>query len=256
MWSDTARWRGVVLIAVALVATLWLAVTGQLVLYIHPRYVVFSVVMAMIGLALVLASFAHRRPDHVHEHVDYVPTPRRTRVGRAASALGAALALAAGASLVILPPATLSAATATQRDIDSATVTADSQSLESASSASDATFATFTVLDWSSLLRQTTDSAFYAGKPVDVAGFITEDPDAPEDIFWVSRFKITCCAVDAQPVGIPVYLENWRDTLDVDEWVQATGEFASNPSSESTQPIVLSPDDLVAIDQPAEPYLF
>jgi uncharacterized membrane protein YcgQ (UPF0703/DUF1980 family) len=50
------------------------------------------------------------------------------------------------------------------------------------------------VLEWSALLRQTQDPAFYDGKPVEVIGFITPDPSGSSDIFYVSRFKITCCS--------------------------------------------------------------
>ena len=257
MWADRARWQGVALIAIAIVATLWLAATGQLVLYIHPRYVLFTVVMAAIGLALVLANFTVTRTAHDHdEHADDVPTPRHSRPGRLASSAGAVLALAAAASLLVLPPATLSAATAAQRDIGGAGATANTQSLDAASSASDESFAAFTVQDWSSLLRQTSDLGFYTGKPADVAGFITEDPESPDDTFWVSRFVVTCCAVDAQPVGVPVHLDDWRETLGVDQWVRVTGQFATNPSSDSSQAIALLPGDIEPIEQPTEPYLF
>nr|BFF14536.1 hypothetical protein GCM10025699_58390 [Microbacterium flavescens] len=66
------RWQGVLLTLVVGVATLWLAATGQLILYIHPRYVVFTVIMIAIGMVLsvgVLAlSPARERDDHDHDH--------------------------------------------------------------------------------------------------------------------------------------------------------------------------------------------
>ena len=46
-WRSYRRWQGVLLIVAALVATVWLAATNQLILYIHPRYVVFTVIMAV-----------------------------------------------------------------------------------------------------------------------------------------------------------------------------------------------------------------
>ena len=114
----------------------------------------------------------------------------------------------------------------------------------------------FTVADWSSLLRQTSDLSFYAGKPVDVVGFITPDPDDPTNMFYVSRFVVTCCAVDAQPVGVPVFLANWQQDYAVDDWVQLTGEFGTNPSTASSQSIALSPDSAAKVETPSEPYLF
>ena len=114
------------------------------------------------------------------------------------------------------------------------------------------------MLDWASLLRQTSDLAFYDAKPVDIVGFVTEDPDDPQNVFYVSRFVITCCAVDAQPVGVPVYAPDWRETYSPDDWVEVTGTFGANPSSKSTQPIAVQPGDagISAIDEPGDPYLF
>ena len=43
---------GATLLIVLSVATLGLAVTGRLTLYVHPRYVVLSVVMAALALAI------------------------------------------------------------------------------------------------------------------------------------------------------------------------------------------------------------
>ncbi len=158
--------------------------------------------------------------------------------------------------MVVLPPATLTSATVAQRDINGTSVGADAQNLDDAASAPAAVFASFSVLDWSSLLRQTSDLSFYADKPVDVVGFVTADADDPDNVFYVSRFVITCCAVDAQPVGVPVYLPGWESRYPVDGWVQVTGEFSINPSSASRQQIALVPAEVTGVGQPSEPYLF
>jgi len=248
MWPELQRWRGIVLIAVAVVATVWLAVGNQLVLYIHPRYIVFTVVMAVLAIGFVVAAVVGR-PHH-----DPVDEGR----GRARLVTRSALAIAgvAAVAMLALPPATLTSATASQRDINSTTVGAQARSVESAASGSDSAFAAYTVLDWQSLLRQTSDLAFYDSKPVDVIGFITPDEDDPQNVFYVSRFVVTCCAVDAQPTGIPVYQQNWADTFSVDEWVRVTGEFTTNPSAQSRQSIALSPTTIDIVEQPSEPYLF
>jgi uncharacterized repeat protein (TIGR03943 family) len=85
---------------------------------------------------------------------------------------------------------------------------------------------------------------------------VTPDPDDPTNVFYVARFIITCCAVDAQPVGVPVYLPDWQDQFTIDEWVNVTGTFVSNPSTESRQAIVLSPSTISLTDQPAQPYVY
>lgn len=251
MWRSLQRWRGVVLIAAASVATVWLAFGNGLLLYIHPRYIVFTVIMAVLALVFVVASVAMRPgPDE-----DENDPPRRgwPRVLAVAALLFSGLVAAA---MVVLPPATLTSATASQRDINSTTVGAETQSVSGADAAPAGAFASFTVVDWASLLRQTTDLDFYADKPVDVVGFITADADDPQNVFYVSRFVVTCCAVDAQPAGVPVYLADWTQTYQVDDWVQVTGEFTTNPSDRSRQAIAIAPDAVTKVEQPSEPYLY
>lgn len=234
-----------ILTAAIVAATAWLAVSGQLVLYIHPRYIVFTVVMSVIALALSIAAVL------VQPHDD--DEPQRPGVLGIAAVVVAAVFVV---GLVALPPATLSAETASQRDIVGSTAGSDAQSVEDADAAPTEAFAKFTVVDWSSLLRQTGDLDFYAGKPVDVVGFIVADADAPQDVFLVSRFIVTCCAVDAQPVGVPVYSPGWQQRLAVNDWVRVTGEFTTNPAAQSTQPLAIDPAAVEIVEQPSEPYLY
>lgn len=244
MLRNLQRWRGVVLIGIAVVATIWLAFGNQLVLYIHPRYIVFTMIMGVIALGLIVASVV------VRTHPEDEERPR------ALSLIGVGVAAVIALPMIVVPPATLTSATASHRDITSTTVGAETQSVSDAAAASVATFRTFTVVDWASLLRQTSDLSFYSGKPVDVVGFITADPDDPTNMFYVSRFVVTCCAVDAQPTGVPVFLANWQDTYAVDDWVEVTGQFGTNPSTSSKQSITLTPDAVTKVDQPSEPYLY
>ncbi|MCW4384654.1 TIGR03943 family protein [Salinibacterium sp. SYSU T00001] len=247
VWDAWRRWQGLALAAAVLVSTLWLAATGQLVLYIHPRYVVFTVAMALIGVVFVVAGLVAGRGATEGEQ------PRR--LARAASLTGSVLAGALALALVIIPPATLTTATASQREINSTALGEVDESVTEAASVAGAS-ASFTVLDWASLLRQTSDRAFYADKPAEVLGFITPDSDDPENSFYVSRFKVTCCAVDAQPVGVPVYLPDWQGEFSPDAWVEVTGTFDTNPSRGSAQPLALIPEEIVPVDQPEEPYLY
>ncbi len=254
LWRSFRRWHGIVLVVAALVSTVWLAITGQLILYIHPRYVVFTVIMAVIGLALVVASFV--RPAD-HDHDDGEADDARPRFWRVPLSVAATvLTLVVAAAIIVVPPATLTTATAETRVVNSTTVGADAQSAGAAASASNASFAKFTVEDWASLLRQTSDPSFYQGKPADVVGFITADRDDPANLFYLTRFVITCCAVDAQPVAVPVYQPNWKDHLKTNDWVHVIGGFEANPSSASQDSIALAPTTTVKVRQPHDPYLY
>jgi putative membrane protein len=248
-WAAVIRWRGVVLIGVAIVVTLWLGLTGQLILYINPRYVAFTVIMAVIALVLLGASFIVRA---AHSHDDDPPG----RAQRVATVAGGVLTLLLAVGMVLVPPATLSSATAIQRDVSSTTIGTDTRTVASVSSASASTYSKFTVLDWSSLLRQTTDPGFYAGKPADVIGFVTPDSDDPANLFYLTRFVITCCAVDAQPSAVPVYLPGWKTRFAANAWVRVTGSFVADPSTKSAAQIALVPTRSVVIPKPGQPYLF
>jgi len=247
-WHNLQRWRGVALVGVVVVATLLLAINNQLVLYIHPRYIVFTVVMMVIAAVLIVASILVGGRGEEEE-----PS---SKAAKGLGVIAVVLASAVAISMVVLPPATLSSATADQREINSSALGGSSASVSEIAESSDATFEAFDALDWASLLRQTTDLKVYQDKPVNVVGFITADQSDPQNVFYVSRFIVTCCAVDAQPVGVPVYLENWPSTLELDEWVQVTGEFDTNRSSSSNQPLAVIPDEVVPTEQPSDPYLF
>lgn len=250
LWRSVQRWRGVVIISTMAAITLWLAASGQLVLYIHPRYIVFTVTMAIVAVVLAVLATASRR-DHDDEHV--APPARSERMlGLTAAAIAGVFTL----GMVVIPPATLSTATAEQREVN-ATASTDTANLEEASTADAEAIARFTVREWSSVLRQTSDLGFFDDKPATaLLGFVTPDADDPDNLFYVSRFVVTCCAVDAQPLGVPVYLPGWQSTFGADAWVEVSGPFASNPSRTSVQAIVIVPDSVEEVEQPDEPYLF
>jgi len=245
VWSWLSRWRGVLLATVAVVATIWLAVTDQLVLYIHPRYVIFTVTMAVIALGLTIASVMVRRG---HEHPE-----RTSRTQKAISGVVVVVTLAIAVTMVVVPPATLTSATAAQREVNAGAVSVDSEVSEAAASVDSLTL---TLRDWASLVRQTTDLDFYADKPIDAVGFIAEDPSDPDNQFFVSRFAITCCAVDAQPVGVAVYLPHWQDRFALYEWVHISGAFDTNPSTASDAAIVVIPAQIEKVPMPDDSYLF
>lgn len=253
--SSTA---GLVLLAACVVSTLWLAMTGQLGLYIHPRYFVFTGIMAVIGLVATVAGFALRPADAAeerdHDHGSPSPAARATLRARVSRVAVAAVVTVTVVAVLVLPPRTLTQSTVTQRALNSSTVAsgaAPDQELLGSGDSSD-----LGVKDWSQLLAQTTDPTFFTSRSVDITGFVSADPDDPDDVFYVTRFVITCCAVDAQPVGVPVYQPGWASTLQTDEWVQVTGPFASNPSARSRQPLAVMPQTVTPVDQPADPYVY
>jgi len=75
-----------------------------------------------------------------------------------------------------------------------------------------------------SVLTLVRDPKQYVGKRVYTEGIVYRDEKVPKDHFVLFRFVITCCAADAQPVGILVHAEN-VEKLKNDTWVHAEGRF-------------------------------
>jgi uncharacterized repeat protein (TIGR03943 family) len=276
-------WRGVVLIGSisGLILVFWLS--GQLSFYIHPRYNLFTVVMTSIAvvlslMALIISSKVRRQAaahipghapahgahdpspalehehDHEHDDNDGVDVPANTvgRVTAVSAAVASAIALVA---LVFLPPATLSTVTVENRAINQASLGDIQGAFAKAQTGEEATFLAFTVREWAGILRQTQDPAFFQGKPVDVVGFVVADRDNP-GTFFVTRFVVSCCAVDAQPVGVPVYEPGFEQNFAPEAWVRVVGEFVINPDPSSTHPLVLRAFEIIPTEQPRDPYLF
>ncbi len=244
-WAE--RWQGVLLSLVVVVVTLWLGMSGQLGLYIHPRYYVFTSVMAIIGLVFVSASFARRRSFEIG-HTGRVET---TLTG-----VGVVLLLAMGVAMVVIPPSTLTSATATQREVNSGGLGSDDDAEQAAALIGAGDFEQLSVREWASLLAQSSDPAFYADKTAQVTGFVTPDARDPDNVFYVARFVVTCCAVDAQPIGVPVYLPGWQAQYDVDEWVQVTGRFELSVSAAASDPLAITAVEIIPVDQPNDPYVY
>lgn len=244
--------RGPLFIGVTVAVVLWLWWSGNLSLYIHPRYHVFTAVMAAVAvIALVVFGAIRvtgRRSLHDHEH-DHDP---KATPAEWASTVVAGLALIA---LVVLPPATLTTQTVDNRSINQSGLGDASAVFDEATVGESDTFASFTVREWAAILSQTSDPSFYAGKPVDVIGFVSEDPEDSEQ-FFLTRFVVSCCSVDAQPVGVSVRLPGWRELYAEEQWLSIAGQFVLNPSGESSEPIVLSPENVEPTERPNEPYLF
>lgn len=244
-----SRWQGVVLSLIGLTATIWLGLSGQLALYIHPRYFVFTVVMAVIAGVLALAAFAFApTAQDGHEHGNE-PGSRWGWLWPLGSVL---TMVAAVVALLILPPSTLTTATVAQRDLNGS---ASALTLKAPALPGKGDYSAFTVRDWASLLRSGAKQDFFADKTATVTGFVSADKTDP-NVFFVTRFVVTCCAVDAQPIGVPVYHPGWQNEYKTDSWVTVTSSFRANPNAASREAIVLIPDSIQSTTQPAQPYVY
>ncbi|WP_288467883.1 TIGR03943 family putative permease subunit [uncultured Curtobacterium sp.] len=257
-------------LAVAL-CTLWLAAVGHLDLYINPRYDVFTIVLAAVavpaavaGLVVVARGHGHRHDDETDDdHGDHhdghgghggptsssAPTRRRV-LGRVLGGAAALVTVGVTVAMLVLPPATLSARTAQQRSVDTPTLSnaTGTQDVALLGSAGVDT-SQYGVKDWAAVIRQTTDTSSLVGKPVRLTGFVVPGADGT---FTLTRFVISCCAVDAQPVGLGVVTDG--TVPDADQWVRVEGKLAANPDPSADARIVIRAASVTRIVQPSDPY--
>ncbi len=234
-------YRGVVLTAIAAVATVWLGATKQLGLYIHPRYNIFSLVACAVGLIVIVLAFGSDATN-------------RTKKMSSLSFTPVIVISFSFVSLLVVKPTTLSSYIANQRGVNSAANTealAKLSNTDVLSPFGNTRFTQLSVKDWANLLSQTNDHAFFVDKQASVSGFITKDDTDPNNRFFVSRFVVSCCAVDARPVGVPVYLPDWQISYKPDQWLAVEGKFAVKNDK-----VALNVTKIEVIEKPKDAYVY
>lgn len=240
-----SRWAGLALCGIGLVATLALAAAGDLTLYIHPRYVVFTVLLSVVGAGLFAAAVwvtaTGRGADHDHDHDHDHSAPRRPRRVLSAAVTGI-LVVVAAVALLVAPPTTLSAerALSTVSAADAGGDVARPSLL-----GSDPT--RFSVRDWASILGSGASAADLVGQQADVTGFLLIDDTGS---VRVGRYAVTCCTVDAQLFAVPVIAADLPSELRSGDWVHLTGTFTDDAGATR-----LSPETVDAVEEPDDPYL-
>ena len=264
-------WRGILLAAVGVLATFWLEATGRLGLYIHPRYFVFAGIMAGIAGVLVIAALVQSfrgegvtEHDHGHGqdhgHDDDIMqgtgddggsrrSTTRRRPGRVAVIATTVLIATSAVALLALPPAALSPALAGGQSL---TANAAALSGSNAQQVMLGDPATFTVKDWAVIIDGATPDGYLDTKTPSVDGFVVS---VSADRFAVTRYVITCCVVDAQPVGLTVAMEGWASQFKAGQWVHVTGKFVADPDPAASSAWVIQPTAVTPIAQPSDPYI-
>jgi putative membrane protein len=204
--------------------------SGALYFYIHPLYAIPTLVSGLVLLALALLVPADDRPG-----------PRRV------AAVGLAMPLLLG---VLVPPQPLGFSAAAQRGVELGPIGGvESAAPLSLGLAPEA----YTIKDWVKAFQADPEPGRHAGKPARVSGFVYRSPDVPADWFLVARFVVKCCAVDAQPVGLPV-----RATGPVPatgQWVAVEGAWEVVETTGSRKAVIAA-TRVVPVSRPDQPYLY
>ncbi|MBF4613995.1 TIGR03943 family putative permease subunit [Curtobacterium sp. VKM Ac-1376] len=265
--SNASAYLGLGSVLAVALCTLWLALVGHLDLYINPRYSVFTVVLAAVGVPASIAGLVVIARGHGHGHThgddeDELDLHQQQRTGGRGRAVrltlgGAAAIVTIGVTvaMLVLPPTTLSARTAQQRSVDSATLSnaTGSEAAVSLLGSEGVDTSEYGVKDWAALIRQTTDTTALVGKQVELSGFVVPGTNGS---FTLTRFVISCCAVDAQPVGLGVVTDDdgAGSAPEEGQWVTVRGALAANPDQSADARIVIKAAKVTEIAQPKDPY--
>jgi len=242
-----------ILCGIGLITTLALAASGDLTLYIHPRYVVFTVVLTLVGALLFALAvwFSASRPadghDHHHHdhHHDAHDAPGRFASPRwrpLSTAAAAALVLGSVLALLVAPPSTLSA----ERALTSAAATDGGGDVPApVLVGSDPT--RFSVRDWATILGAGSTADDLVGQRADIIGIVLLDDAGGARI---GRYAVTCCTVDAQLFAVPVDRATLPAGVTSGDWVHVTGTFADLDGTTR-----LSAESAEEVSEPDDPYL-
>lgn len=186
-----------------------------------------------------------------HEHSN----ESRHLIARSVWAVG--IFAIATAAVLIVPPTTLSARAAQQRATTSLTsqLTGSQQRVLMGSDT-----AKFTVADWANLIESGASTDFVVGKQASMIGFVGSSKRDPH-AFDLTRFVITCCALDAQPVSVSVTSANLTSNsgakLKAGQWVHVSGTFVTRAAAAGNAPTtVFHAQAITLIKKPTRPYVF
>ncbi|MDO4773712.1 MAG: TIGR03943 family protein [Candidatus Saccharibacteria bacterium] len=240
MWAKLGTSLSFVLLS-GYIISLWLG--GNLSAYIHPRYHLFTVIMiALCGMA-ALIDIIHT----LYRHHRALRTERPTQPDIVSSIVIIVLLLG-----IILPPQSLSlhAATTRARDTNDSLPFAPTQTAACHPPETGQQGNTL-LYRWLSAVHACATPDDFVGEAITMVGFITEQPDDLRS-FYLTRFLVSCCAVDSTPLRVRVIAPTWRTDHTPGQWLRVEGKVAKD----RTGALVITDATLTPINQPASPYEF
>jgi len=222
------------------------AVTGELRLLINPNYTslvwVSGILLIVVGGNKISELFFRPKKMVLSADIQHLAI-----ISPIWSSFFLLLTIVLG---FLIPPQVLTSQTALSRGIsDSALLTRSQPEL----------FRTFSkpenrsLVDWVRTLNAYPEPDAYRGQLAKISGFVIHSPKLPGNYILLSRFVITCCAVDAYPVGIPVRLSANNKIYPDNTWLEISGLMEPDMLDKHSQ-LVLFPKTIKIIPTPSDPY--
>lgn len=94
----------------------------------------------------------------------------------------------------------------------------------------------------------------YAGKKIQLIGFVLKDERMKANEFVPARFMMTCCTADMQPIGLLCQYPRANE-LKKDSWVKVTGTIEETEFEGQKVPLFQA-DDVVGAEKPKNDYVY
>lgn len=225
-----------IIIAVYILNLFW---SGSLNLYIHPRYNILTMILTIISLVIsIVAIFKFDNEDKI-------------RLNLSAIYIAFFIFL-----IVLVPTRSLSYLTAEQRINSSFENNSNVSPIDIYLKNTDH----FSFADWIRNVS-TENMESYIDTNATLQGFISNlSKQEDGQYFMITRFMITCCAVDASPVGFfaisDELMNEYSNLLDkTNTWIDATGKLELRKIGDG-QKLVLVISKYSFIEKPNPEYIF
>ena len=215
---------------------------GELIYYIHPRYISLSLVASIAGIAIFLICLYYtlKNKDYALKKLD-------------SKTLIVLLILLFA---IFTKPQTLTSSISQNRNQNIFSQKNNSNNIIISNQSQD--YNTKDVGDWQvfKYIYNENDLKKYDNLEVTLTGFISETKADKDNLFLVTRFAISCCVVDASSFGLPVVYKNWGTKYSLDDWVEVKGNTYIDKIND-IDAIIIDPIEIKKLDkEPENPYLY
>lgn len=229
--------------------------TGQYQLLIHPNYFYLMMLtgIILIILSLIKTQQLFKTPINTldnEQHLTIFPP-----------GIGSSLLLISALAGLIISPTVLTSSTALQRGVTETLPLTRYQPQ---------TFITQTkpeeqsLIEWVRTLNAYPEPDAYTGQNAKITGFVITLPELPPNYLLLSRFILTCCAVDAYPVFIPIELPADSQPYTADTWLEIEGTMTTqnlkirdrSDAPQEKRRLVLQAKKIKPIPTPKNPYSY
>jgi uncharacterized repeat protein (TIGR03943 family) len=237
-------------------------VTGELNLLIHPNYFILvlisSLVLFLFFIAKIIQLFIYSKKNYNQNNATNNQHSNLLPKGWASSLLTFVAVLG-----LITKPMVLSSQTAIQRGVvDSLPPT----TLQTQSFFTQTSPEKRSLIEWVRVLNVYPEPDTYTGQKANITGFVVHLDQLPNNYIYLSRFVLTCCAVDAYPVGILVELPKSKSNFSADSWLEIQGimktetlpllDSSSHKERKDKRQLVLKATEVKTISTPRNPYAY